>query len=147
MKLSDTGVLVFGGQSYTAEQMNDRSIALLEAAKYLLLNKHRLAGAQDLADRLSAEASEWLVRVRRCTDALTPGQRRTYINLLEYLKNNGCSPTFVELAAMEGLSSTTVRRKVQVLIKNGFVRQIPNARGGLSVHDSPRACEVEHKMD
>lgn len=144
MKLSDTGVMVFEGRSYTAEQMNDRSIALQEAAQYLFRNVEQLAGAQDLANDLIAEAGEWSARIKRCSDALTTGQRRTYVNLLKHLQRNGCSPTLVELAALEGITTSTVRTRVQALIKKGFVKQIPKVRGGLSVEDAPRAGEAGH---
>lgn len=142
MMLSDTGVMVFKGQSYTAEQMNDRSTALLEAAQYLSCNVDKLAGAEDLARALMAEANEWSDRARRCCDALTPAQRRSYENITEHLKRTGYGPTIVELAALENVTSRTVQLRVEALIKKGFVKKIPNIRGGLSVVDAPRAGSV-----
>lgn len=139
MMLSDTGVMVFKGQSYTAEQMNDRSTALLEAAQYLSCNVEKLAGAEELARTLMAEANEWSDRARRCCDALTPAQRRTYENITEHLRRTGDGPTLVELAALESITSRTVQLRVEALIKKGFVKKVPNVRGGLSIEDAPRA--------
>lgn len=141
MMLSDTGIMVFKGQSYTAEQMNDRAAALLEAAQHLACNVDNLAGAEDLSRALVAEASEWSDRARRCCDALTPAQRRTYENISEHLKRTGCGPSIVELAALENVTTGTLAVRVAALIKKGFVKKTPNVRGGLSVINAPRAGE------
>lgn len=137
--LSDTGVLVFKGQSYTAEQMNDRSTALLVAAEFLFGNADNVAGAEDLARVLVAEASEWSDRAKRCCDVLTPAQRRTYHNIAEHLKRNGKGPTMVELAALENVSTGTMAIRITALIKKGFVKKAPYIRGGLSIVDVPRS--------
>ncbi|WP_165933993.1 LexA family transcriptional regulator [Pseudomonas sp. 460] len=142
MMLSDTGVMVFKGQSYTAEQMNDRSTALREAAQYLSCNVDKLAGAEDLARALMVEAREWSDRARRCCDALTPAQRRTYENISEHLKRTGYGPTIVELAVLENVTTGTMAVRIAALIKKGFVKKAPNVRGGLSVVDEPRAGGV-----
>jgi DNA-binding MarR family transcriptional regulator len=138
MKLSDTGMMVFKGREHTTEQMHGRSIALAEVAEYLMRNKDRLKEAQSLADDLLVESNEWAQRAKRCNDALTPGQRRTYENLLGFLVAQGHSPTMVELAKMEKVTPTTIRRHVQSLIKKGFVQQQPNVQAGLSISANPR---------
>ncbi|WP_338923743.1 helix-turn-helix domain-containing protein (plasmid) [Pseudomonas silesiensis] len=142
MKLSDTGLMVFKGREFTTEQMQGRSIALAEIAAYLMHNKDRLKEAQSLADDLLVESHEWAQRAKRCNDALTPGQRRTYVNILALLASQGRSPTMVELAKIDKVTSTTIRRHVQALIKKGFVQQKPNVPGGLSITNAPRGGQT-----
>jgi predicted HTH transcriptional regulator len=142
MKLSDTGMMVFKGLEYTTEQMYGRSIALAELAEYLMRNKDRLTQALSLAEDWLVESHEWAQRAKRSNDALTPGQRRTYEKFLAFLASQGHSPTMVELAKMEKVTPTTIRRRVQALIKKGFVQQQPNVPAGLSISGAPRGGEA-----
>lgn len=138
MKLSDAGTMIFKGRTYTFEQMTARVIALEESAKFLFRNAGRLAEAEAVANDLAREALEWAGRAERCRDRLTYGQRQTYEHLVNYISDHGRSPTMVALAKMEGISSNTVRMRIQALITKGFVNQRPNVPGGLSVtHPDP----------
>jgi predicted HTH transcriptional regulator len=133
MKLSDTGTMIFRGQTYTFEQMTARVIALEESAKFLLRNSGRLAEAESVATDLAREALEWAGRAERCRNPLTHGQRVTYENLVSYIADHGGSPTMAALAKMEDISSNTVRVRIKALITKGLVNQRPNIPGGLSI--------------
>lgn len=137
-QLTDSGVMVFEGRRYTAEQMQGRSEAMIEAAHFLRSESHRLKEAQALATDLVNEAQEWAKRAKRCCDALTPGQRRTYEQLLAYLALHGRSPTMVELAALEQVTSSTIHTRIRALMSKGFVCKLANVPGGLSIADAPR---------
>jgi predicted transcriptional regulator len=140
-QLTDSGVMFFKGRSYTAEQMRGRSEAMMEAAKFLRSESHRLSEAQALAADLASEAQEWAKRAKRCCDALTPGQRRTYEQLLAYLAHHGRSPTMVELAALEQVTSSTIQTRIRALMNKGFVCKLANVPGGLSIADAPRGSD------
>ncbi|WP_133306459.1 LexA family transcriptional regulator [Pseudomonas sp. LS-2] len=99
---------------------------------------HRLKEASALATDLVTEAEEWAKRAKRCCDALTPGQRRTYEQLKGYLVLHGRSPTMVELAALEQVTSSTIQTRIRALVNKGFVSKLDNVQGGLSIADAPR---------
>lgn len=140
-QLTDSGVMVFKGRRYTAEQMQGRSEAMIDAAKYLQSESHRLSEAQALAGDLLNEAQEWVKRAKRCCDALTPGQRRTYEQLLAYLGLHGRSPTMVELAKLEKVTPSTIQTRIRALMNKGFVCKLANVPGGLSIADASRGGE------
>ncbi|MFJ7794377.1 LexA family protein [Pseudomonas sp. NPDC096950] len=88
--------------------------------------------------------NEWSEGAKRCCDALTPAQRRTYQNIADHLKRDGKSPTMVELAALENVTTGTMAIRVTALIKKGFVKKTPYVRGGLSIVDAPRSEASGH---
>ena len=100
-------MMVFEGQSYTAEQMLGRSQALKAAAEFLQQTRpQHMSEANAVAEDLGKEADEWVERAKRCSDALSPGQRRTSEQLQAYLAQHGRSPTIVELADIDNVSAT-----------------------------------------
>lgn len=140
-QLSDSGVMVFKGRSYSSDQMQGRSAAMIAAARFLQSQAQHLSEAQTLAADLMSEADEWAKRAKRSCDALTPGQRRTYEHLQAYMARHDRSPTMVELAELEQVSSTTIHRRIRSLINKGFVCKAPNVHGGLSTSNAPRGGE------
>lgn len=138
---TDSGALVIGGRSYTSDQMQGRSAAMVAAAHFLQTQAQQLTEAEALAADLLIEAAEWAKRAKRCCDALSPGQRRTYEQLQAHLANHGRSPTMVELAEFDKVSTSTIQIRIRALVKKGFVCKAANVRGGLSITDAARGGE------
>lgn len=145
-QLTDSYVMVFKGRSYTAAQMQGRSEAMIEAAKYLRSESRRLSEAQALSVDLVNEAQEWAKRAQRCRDALTPGQRRTYEQLQAYIAFHGRSPTMVELAALEQVTTSTIQTRIRALMSKGFVCKRAHVPGGLSLADVPRGGYLGRRL-
>lgn len=138
LKRTDSGMLVFKGRTYTADEMRERSEVLTLAAHFLQGQVHRMsesraAAADLLATDLLSQAPEWIERAKRCSDRLSPELRSTYEYLVTYMTEHSAWPTTDELAAAQQVKLSTIQLRLRALVKKGFVRYKPS--GGLSLVD------------
>ena len=65
--------------------------------------------------------------------ALTPRQLEAYEALCSFIRENGYSPTYRELAEILSVCHSTAREIIDGMIDRGVVSRIPNRHRSLSV--------------
>ena len=79
---------------------------------------------------------------------LTEKQNKTLLFIYRFIKRNGLSPTYVEIAThFGGQSKSTSYRNVHSLVERGFLRILPNKWRAIEVLKLPQVNHKYIKMD